>query len=235
MTEQAELGAILSGEAETPIPTGEEAAPPAAETQPEPTPEPKPEVTEERTEPTVPIKALHEERRKRQEYERELSELRKKLEATPETKPNLFEDPDNWEKHLEERVNKRASEIEAKTETRFLQLCEQAARARHKDFEDVVQVFAEAAASTPGLADEARRAPDPAEFIYQAGLNLKRVKEAGSIEALIERAREEGRQEALKGRVTPQVPESLSEIAGAKGDRNSWSGPKPLSQLLPNI
>ncbi len=239
MSEVTELDDILNGtvtaesepEAE---PTGEpekveEAAPPVAEKPPEDKPPPG----------HVPHQALADERRKRQDREQELSTLRQELEALkkPATaKPNLFEDPHNWEKHLDERVEQRLASIRQESEQRFLVLVEQAAKARHADFDEVAQVFAETARTTPGLIDEARQAADPAEFIYKAGQNLKRFREAGSIEALIEKAREEGRQEALKGKSVPKIPESLTDIAGGKGEgRETWSGPTPLSQLVQSI
>lgn len=181
----------------------------------------------------VPVRALQEERRKRQELEKRLSELEQAKPA--EVKPNLFEDPDNWEKALDARLEQRLSAVRQESEQKFLVLVEQAAMARHTDFKDMAQVFAETAKVTPGLIDEARNAPDPAEFIYQAGRNLKRVQEAGSIEALIEKAREEGRQEALKGRVTPKIPESLTEITGAPAERQKSFEPKALDSLLPSI
>lgn len=236
MTDQSSLDSVLTGEATTTVdaePTGEpeakatEAATPAAQPKTEDKPKDEP----------WHVKAVAEERRKRQALEQEMDALRKETEAlrTPKQKPNLFEDPDNWEKHLDETVKREIASVRQESESRFLALCEAAARSRHTDFEEVVGVFAEAAKSTPGLAEEARRAADPAEFIYQAGLNLKRVREAGSIEALIEKAREEGRQEALKGKSVPKIPESLTDIAGGKGETGkTWSGPKPLTEIIPN-
>jgi hypothetical protein len=229
--EPTSLESALSGDIPVPITEdvlpgepvkAEEAAPPAA----------KPDAPKEDKPKEEPwhVKAVAEERRKRQDAERRLAELEK----APEKKPNLFEDPDNWEKQLDERVEKRLAAVRQESESRFLVLVEQAALARHTDFKEMAEVFAVTAKSTPGLIEEARNAPDPAEFIYQAGKNLKRVQEAGSIEALIEKAREEGRQEALKGKSEPKIPESLTDTVGGKGDTGkSWSGPKPLVDLLP--
>lgn len=232
MTEQASLGEVLEASRTAPlVPTEEatgevetpQAAPPAAEIPPK---EDKPK------EEPWHVKAVADERRKRQDAEKRLAELEAK--QTPPAKPNLFEDPDQWEKQLDERVEKKVARVQQESEQRYLALCEQGARARHTDFEDMANVFAEYAKSTPGLIDEARKAPDPAEFIYTAGVNLKRFKEAGSIDALLEQAREEGRQEALQGKVRPKVPESLTDIAGGKGEAaKTWSGPKPLGSLLP--
>lgn len=230
-TGSSDLDAILTGEAPAAIepeqPTGEtpaveaEAAPPAAEA-PKEVPQPSDH---------VPVRALQEERRKRQDLEKQLAEMKQAQPA--EVRPNLFEDPDSWEKALDARLEQRLASVRQESEQKFLTLVEQAAKARHADFDDVAMVFAQAAQVTPGLVEEARNAPDPAEFIYRAGLNLKRVQEAGSIEALIEKAREEGRQEALKGRIQPKIPESLTDTTSAPVDRDKPFQPKSLDALLP--
>lgn len=237
-TESTDLDAILTGTAPEPEaapeaePTGEvaveaEAAPPAAEKPPESKPEEEPPPGH------VPFQALADERRKRQELEQRLAQLEAQK---PETKPNLFDDPDNWEKALDERVERKLAAVRQESDQKFLVLVEQAAKARHADFEDVAKVFAEAAQVTPGLIDEARQAPDPAEFIYQAGKNLQRVKEAGSIEALIAQAEargEERARQALTGKAQPKIPESLTDIAGTGERAPQAFTPKPLSELLP--
>lgn len=235
-TGSTDLDAILTGnepEAPEAEPTGEteaaeaapEAAPPAAEK--------PPEKQEEKPSPGhVPFQALADERRKRQELEQRLAQL----EAKPEAKPNLFEDPDNWEKALDERVERKLAAVRQESEQKFLVLVEQAAKARHTDFEDVARVFAEAAQVTPGLIDEARQAADPAEFIYQAGRNLKRVREAGSIEELIKQAEARGEERArleLSGKAQPKIPESLTDIAGTGERAPQAFTPKPITELLP--
>jgi hypothetical protein len=248
MSDHTELDAILTGSAE---PTGEpaveaapeapeappaekaEAAPPAAEKPPEEPKDSKPPPG------FVPHQALAEERRKRQEYERELSALRQKAQEAEaaKPKPNLFESPDEWEKHLEERVTRITAEAEARAQARFIALAEQDARTRYPDYEEAVQAFTEAARETPALIEEARAATNPVEFVYKSGKNLKTFREAGSLEELIKQAEargEERARQALQSKPVPEVPESLTDIAGAKGETTkTWSGPKPLTDLLP--
>lgn len=237
-TGSTDLDAILTGTTPEPVeaeaePTGEvetpvEATTPVAEKPPESKPETPPG--------HVPFQALHDERRKRQDLEQRLAQL--EANKAPEAKPNLFEDPDNWEKSLDERVERKLATVRQESEQRFLVLVEQAAKARHPDFEDVAKVFAETAKVTPGLIEEARNAPDPAEFIYRAGQNLKRVQDAGSIDELIRQAEargEESARQAIAGKPTPKIPESLTDIAGTTGERAPQAYvPKSLNDLLPN-
>lgn len=241
MSDHAELDDILTGAAAptgdpTPEPeapestepeTPAEAAPPAAE---------KPPETREDSKPPpgfVPHQALAEERRKRQEYERELQALREKAQ---QPKPNLFEDPEKWEAALEERVQRMTAEAEARAQARFIALAEQDARSRYSDYDEMVQVFADVAKETPALLEEARSASNPVEFVYKTARNLKTVREAGSLEELIKQAEARGEERARQALSKPKVeiPSSLTEIAGVKGETSpKWEGPKALDSILP--
>ena len=234
------MDAILTGTAPEPEaapetePTGEGAAEAAPEATP-PVAEKPPEKADDKPTPGhVPFQALADERRKRQELESRLAEMERARQ--PEAKPNLFEDPDSWEKALDERMERKLQSVRQESEQKFLVLVEQAAKARHTDFDEVAQVFAATARTTPGLIEEARQAADPAEYIYQAGRNLKRFQEAGSIDALIAQAEARGAEKArqeLQGKPAPRIPESLTDVTGS-GDRAPQAfAPKPLSDLLP--
>lgn len=237
-TGSSDLDAILTG-----TPPEPEAAPETEPTGEVETPAVEPAATppvaekqayEKPTPGHVPFQALADERRKRQELESRLAEMEKA--QAPESKPNLFEDPDTWEKALDERMERKLQAVRQESEQKFLALVEQAAKARHTDFDEVAQIFAATARTTPGLIEEARNAPDPAEFIYQAGRNLKRFQEAGSIDALIAQAEARGAEKArqeLQGKPAPRIPESLTDVTGS-GDRAPQAfAPKPLSDLLP--
>lgn len=243
MSDTRELDDIIAGteptgepEQETaPEPVKEEAppaeaAPPAAEKS-------EPEAKDKPPPGFVPHQALAEERRKRQEYERRLAEFEKQ-QAEAKPKPNLFEDPEQWEKALEERTRSLVADAEAKAEARYLAMVEAAARSRYTDFDQYVQVFAEAARETPALIHEARAAADPADFAYQTGKRLSLVKEAGSLEELIRQAEARGEERArqsLQAKPKPEIPESLTDIAGG-GDKAARIGPPPsLSELVPSI
>lgn len=219
------LEAVTTGEVETPA-VEPAAAPPVAEKRTEADDKPTPG--------HVPFQALADERRKRQDLEQRLAQL--EAAKTPEAKPNLFEDPDNWEKALDERMERKLQGVRQESEQKFLVLVEQAAKARHSDFDEVAQVFAATARTTPGLIEEARLAPDPAEYIYQAGRNLKRFQEAGSIDALIAQAEARGAEKArqeLQGKPAPKIPESLTDETGSGERAPQAFAPKPLSELLP--
>jgi len=238
-TGSTDLDAILTG---TPEPEAAPETEPTGEVVAEAAPVATPPVAEKPAEkaddkPTpghVPFQALADERRKRQDLEQRLAQL--EAAKTPEAKPNLFEDPDNWEKALDERMERKLQGVRQESEQKFLVLVEQAAKARHADFDEVAQVFAATARTTPGLIEEARLAPDPAEYIYQAGRNLKRFQEAGSIDALIAQAEARGAEKArqeLQGKPMPKIPESLTDETGSGERAPQAFAPKSLSELLP--
>jgi len=211
-----------------PDPKGESATPPVAEKEPEKAPR------------TVPLEALSEERRKRQDLDGQLRQMRDELEALKAPKPEkvgLLDDPDKWEQQLQTRMTEVEGRAEAKAQALILNFLETQAKAAHTDYDEAVGFFAETAKDNPALVDEARRAPNPVEYVYTAGKRLKMLNEAGDLDTLLERertkAREEGRQEAFaEGRKLPEVPESLTEITGAKADGHKPWSPKPLNQIL---
>jgi len=230
------LDTILSGSPATEEPKGEpetviepvkvEAAPPAAEKEPT----------------TVPLAALQDERRKRQEHERDLRALRDEVAKLKQPKPveepkvGLLDDPDKWEAQLQKRIDDATSKVRQEAQENYFRLLERQARERHKGekitFEDAGATFAEAAKNNSALIAEAMQADDPAEYVYQAGRKLKMLSEAGDLDALLASAREEGRLSALgEVKKSPEIPESLTDVTGAKSVTKVWA-PKPLSELL---
>ena len=211
--------------------TGEVAAPPAAEKTPE-----KPPARH------VPIEALDEERRRRRESDSNIRQLRQELDALKAPKPQrveLLDDPDKWEQQLDERVQSEVQKVRQESRAQLINMLEAQFRPGHADYDDAVSAFSQVAVDNPALIEEASRAANPVEYVYTAGKRLRMLNEAGDLDALLERerakAREEGRQAALAERAAlPAVPESLTEITGAKADTQKTWAPKPLNQLIIN-
>lgn len=223
-------------ESEEPEETEEEDAPPASE-------EKKP------PEGMVPQAALADERAKRQELQRQIDELRSQFQKPkePEKEPepiDFLDDPDKWAAQLQSKYETALKSVEQSAQQRFLQLSENMARARHSDFDDAAQVFSAAVKDNPALAAEAMKAPDPAEYVYQSGMRLKRLSDAGGdLEKLIEQERQRAREEALaefqrtrpKAAEMPNIPESLNNVTGSKSPRKVVDEDISLEQLFPNF
>lgn len=128
----------------------------------------KPEVTEEPpaspepVEKTVPLKALEDERRKRQELEQRL-EQQPKQEA-----PDPLDDPDGFRQYQDNaRLNDR------------IEISVEIAREMHEDFDSVHEVFMEEAAKNPVLAQAAMQSKAPGIHIYREGKRLAKAREIG--------------------------------------------------------
>lgn len=204
------------------------AAPPAAQSQPN---------AEPAEGPTVPRKALEDERGKRQTLERQLAEMQRQLTAPkPAAQPpaDWFADPEGAAKQLyhqmeEMRLNDRAN------------LSERAAvRAYGKE----LVAEAREAAMQAGIARQLyERSPDPYDDLIQWYRKQKFIAEIGDDpEAYKQRLRDELRAEMSQGSnqqaaqsAKPPVPKSLASVPSAQprdsGGRFAPSAPS-LSQLL---
>lgn len=232
-----------------PVQTTEPAAAPSAAKEPEPAKEPAPtqarddkgKFTKPQDEVDGRTQALREERRKRQELERELQQLR---EAKPKT--DFFENPDQA---LKERLH---SEL-APMQERFFKLSVKAARnvAGREDYDEVVQAFTEAADTDPSLMTAFRNADDPGEYAYTIG---KQFKELGDVGGDITKYREKvdsqwkGKVSELETRLAAlqaenkalkesqekraKVPQSLNSEPSAASSADTFAGPRPLKSIL---
>lgn len=158
------------------------------------------------TEPTVPLAALQDERRKRQELAERLSSMEQQAAAA--ARPDPFEDPAGAAE-FDRRENEESS---------FRLRCDMSQemmRQAHADYDEVESLFVEAAQMNPALAVQLANHPFPARFAYQQGARFREVLKAGAPQ----------RQTAL--------PESLAEAPSASPRQAAkWSGPKPLKQIL---
>lgn len=131
--------------ASVPAATGEDAGPP-------------PEEGADGAPPMVPVSALVNERRRRQEAERQLAG--RAGEPEPEHPAAAFA--------ARAGAGALAGEVMAHLDGARLGLSEQAARNRHPDFDARLEAFARMAEAQPALLARMGAAPDPAEFAYRA-------------------------------------------------------------------
>lgn len=251
MSETTDLGAILdAGPAaheapmapvadQEPQVSGDKqqtAEPPAAASQQAPEP------------PHVPREALQDERRKRQELERKLQEYEARLKQPQppqqEAKPDWFANPEEAAAYMRQEIERQ------NFETRIV-LSEQIMAERHSDYEQMRDVFAEAAAKAPMLAQQLVQAPNPAKFAYDMGRKIHMQREIGDdpeaykakLEADFRKKygipdEPNGQPSAPVQQRTPSapVPKSLAKTPSAQ-PRNSvgqfaHKGPTPLEDII---
>lgn len=212
-------GRFAKGEEATPEPEKVEAKPaetPAAPEKRKPDPE------------FVPLKAVQEERRKRQELERRLQEL----ETQRNPPPNLQEDPNGYQAHLQQT-------LQSSLLNERLNLSEAMVREKHGDgaVEEAQELFAQAAQQDPSLANKLYSEKNPYGWLMKWAKSQKLTREMGDDpdqwisqkEAEI-RARIE--QEYAQKARQPAPPPSLASAGGRMETQQSWQGPKPFDSIF---
>lgn len=203
--------------------------------EPGPSPE-EPQHAELADQPTVPRRALEDERRKRQEYERRIAELeaRIKPQAEPQPPPHIFDDPDAWQHNLMQQQQRALFETRA-------ELTREVAMAKHEDYEEAEAVFAEAAKAYPQLAHEMVQSPNPARYVYEMGKRIKLQTEIGNDPVAYERKLREkweaelaAQSDQAVSQPTVKAPKSLASVPSApsKRDDKGRYAPVSLSEIL---
>jgi hypothetical protein len=183
------------------------------------------------------LRAVQEERGKRQELERRLAaiEAARTQPAAPGEAPKTFwDDPEG-------SLKKHQEEIRKETVNARLQTAELIARRAHPDFDEKIEVFRKIAEQTPGLVGQMLAAQDPAEFAYGLGKNHLELQQAGSIEGLRAQIEKETRvklEAELKEKADKlaaeraALPPSLSEAPSRGVNRPTWGGPPSMEDIL---
>jgi hypothetical protein len=210
-----------------------EPAPEAQASEPDAAPEPESEPKPEPEPPTVPLQALQEERRKRQEYERQLAEYQ--AQKAQEPPPDFFADPDQWAQHQQKAMQEQMW-------SQTIAISESLAREMYgaEKFDTAIEAFEGEVAKNPSLAAQMRNAANPALFAYKAGQEALKMREIGgldNIDSYIERKVSERLAEhQQKQSQVAQAPRPTS-LAGQSSEGGAsppkWEGPPKLADLLP--
>jgi hypothetical protein len=245
MDEVESLSSILG---DTPFSTGEPAAPAADPTPPvaepivetpvaetstptrdesgrfakveESKPEGKPELTK------ADVAAIIDERRKRQELQRELEQLRQQ--QPPKPKTDIFENPDA-------AINERLLEHLNPLQQQVFKLQVELAKSKMPDFDDAAKAFFTHAQSDPVLMHQADTAPDQFAFIYREGKRLQELGDVGGdILKYKEKVTAEARTEIAKR--DEQIKTLSSQIeALTKTQAELAAVPRSLNQLSTSV
>jgi len=146
-----------------------------------------PPVEEEKPqEKMVPLPALQEERRKRQERDRELEEIKARMAQIEQQNAPKPEDRDPLEVLVEEKLQQklqpyeeaRKQESQAKAFEMHVSQKEQQAQANHPDYEELTAPVYEVAKAKALQGDNSMlqmifASPDPAEMAYHIGRSFK--------------------------------------------------------------
>lgn len=190
----------------------------------------------------IPFAALKDERGKRQRLEDDLRQTQERLaqyeahfaQASQQQQPDIEQDP------IEYLAQQVLARVQPQTQQQHLvmkvEVAEQFARSKWSDYDEKVETFKEEAERNPYLWQELAKAPNPAEYAYNAAGNILAARTYGtasppSREQIEAEIREQIRAEI--GITKPSVPTSLAN-AQSRGSRGgpAWSGPTPLGDVL---
>lgn len=216
-------------------PTGEEVA--ASPAVIEEKPAEKPEIKADDTETVTALRAeIDRIRAKNREYETMLKPPQAQHQAPqqqPEGEPKTFwDDPEGT-------IAQAVTGVRQEMTARILDISEASARARHADYNDKFNVFAELVSKNPHIYQTMLAQPDPAEWAYQTAARQAVMQDIGDpleyrskieqeIRAQIALEKAEEDKKKADEMIADKLPRSFSET------RNVGTGDK-TTQFNPNI
>lgn len=193
-----------------------------------------PAVVVEEPSKQVPLNALTNERRKRQEAEAALAELR----ALQNEQPSLpYVDPDT---HT--LIQNQVGALGKQWENRHVMMSETIAKQAHHDYDEKYKAFESVAAANPELLNQIMQSDAPGEAAYQAGKQILFQQKYGSdSDTIIKRVKDELRPElekeiqaSLLGKLRDRnkQPTSTSQVRAASGETVADFRPTTFGDLL---
>lgn len=170
---------------------GKAAAPPADKTEPD----------------HVPLAAVKDERRKRQEAERKAEDLEKRLAALEKPsakKPDIFEDPDGVLGSLRQEVQGQI------LQTR-IELSQDLMREKHEDYDELESEFYDLAKANPFLLQDPAFTKNPAKYAYETA---KKARDAAGLKD-VDKMRAE-----LEAKVRKEVEEKIRKETEEKSKKD---------------
>lgn len=192
------------------------------------------------SEDRVPIAAIHDERRKRQELEKRVAEYEARLQQLqnpPQPAPDMFENPEGWQNHFGGQIKQQAAQ-EASFNS-LLNTSEMLCRDKFDDFEDAKAKFMELAEANPVLAQQALGDPHPWRKAYQLVKNHEKMEALGATDAtsleakLREQIRAELQAELAAKPAPAAIPTSLAGAQSGRGTSGVWN-PPTIDEILGN-
>lgn len=202
-----------------------------------------PASSQDKDQRNVPVKALEDERRKRQEAEKARKELEARIaelerlaapqpqQATPQQDQQKQQQPQNpqaapdpWSDPEGYAAYQRELQEQMLFETRVT-LGQDMMRLNNPDYDEVEAVFAEEAQQNPYLIEQLRRAHNPAKYAYEQGKRLKLMREIGTDpDAYRKRIEEE-----LRAKLAAEMPQTSPSAAAAPAPAPKKAPPPPTS------
>jgi hypothetical protein len=163
-------------------------------------------------EAAVPVKALQDERRKRQELEVQLEAMRQQAQQQPQQPaPEFWDNPNATLEHQFQRFGQQLlQQFQEQQVVERINVSETAARAKHADYDDAFHAFRQAVQVNPVLVQQMRASNDPGEFAYNTGKKALELDRVGSIDEMLKAERAKWEAELLAKAPKPTFPTSTA-------------------------
>jgi len=118
---------------------------------------------------SVPIAALLDERRKREELKKEVEALRKQVPKVDEA-PDMYDDPEGYKQWVKDEAKRELLESQQAEQAELIEESRSEMLGKHDDYEEMETIFSVLAAKDQSLADEMIKNPrTAAQFAYEKG------------------------------------------------------------------
>jgi hypothetical protein len=206
--------------------------PPKVEVKPAPTAAEtvKPAITPEAP-PQVPVKALQEERRKRQELERQLAAIQQ-----PQKAPDVATDPQGFQRHISETLQSQSINMRVDMSAAM-------ARRQYQDFDSVMEAWYSLKDENPHLYQQAIQQELPADWAYNYVKRHQLMEKMGNdpdayIAAEVEKRLKERQPEVPQAPARPAAPVPPPSLANAPSGAavvstaKTFDGPTPFKSII---
>lgn len=197
--------------------------------------EPQPEPPSEQ-QTHVPLKALEDERRKRQEMEQELAAIRQQMQQFQQQRQPEVEPPSIWEDDRAALAHERQITLQQADQLSRINASEMAARSQYPDFQEHFDLFNQIAVQNPAVVQQAMSDPHPWGRAYQIAKSYRTMQEMGAtnLDELRARITEEVRAEiAAQAPSVPNFPKSTVQDGNAGPRGMDWANYRSGEPILP--
>lgn len=179
---------------------------------------------------SVPVKALQDERRKRQELEQQIALLQQQAQQPqPQQPPEFWSNPDGaLDARLEQFGSKLIQQFQQQQRIERINASEAEARVKYADYGDAFSAFQQAAQMNPTLIQRMQMAENPAEFAYQTGKRSMELEKVGSLDELLKAERAKWEAEVKAAAPRPSFPVSTVQDGSAAARVPTYTPQEPV-------
>lgn len=158
----------------------------------------------------VPIAALHNKARLVQELREENEKLKGQIPQTDD-KPDMYENPEEYEKWVESKAEAKYLEKQQEMETKRVDDSRSLMLESHQDYMEKEDVFMFVARNNQPLIDEMLSSPNPAQFAYEKGGEYLKTQEDTIRAKILAESSNESQSSETPAKVAPSLASATAK------------------------